>query len=86
MGRTPAAPRAEAGCRNQGRAMDPQQAPDGGNLSPERGPVPGIPEAWVPRMRKDSTARGYGRELEDFSFKFQAGRSSQLPVHRRDAG
>ena len=73
MGRTPVAPRAEAGCCNQGRGMDPRQAPDDGNLSPESGPVTGIPEAWAPRMPKDSTSRGYGRELEDFSFKFQAG-------------
>jgi hypothetical protein len=39
--------------------MDPQQAPDDGNLLPETGPVTGVPASWVPRMPKDSTNAGY---------------------------
>ena len=60
MGRILAAPRVEAGCCNQDRGMDPQQAPDDGILLPETAPVTGVPASWVPRMPKDSTNAGYG--------------------------
>jgi hypothetical protein len=40
--------------------MDLRPTPNDGTLRPETGPVTGIPQAWVPRMPKDSTDAGYG--------------------------